>query len=62
MTLDKSAKKVYDFMIYSCTKKLILWFSIRYAAAHREIFGVNTLGGKLYQLGSPNLQEIFIGG
>ena len=27
-----------------------------------EIFGVNTLGGKLHQLGSANLQDIFIGG
>ena len=32
------------------------------AAARREIFGVNTLRGKLHQLGSPNLQDIFIGG
>ena len=27
-----------------------------------EIFGVNALRGKLHQLGSPNLQDIFIGG
>ena len=42
----------------------ILWFSVRYAAAaaRREIFGVNALGGKQQQLGSPNLQDIFIGG
>ena len=44
----------------------ILWFSVRYAAAaaaaHKEIFGVNTLRGKQQQLGSPNLQDIFIGG
>ena len=42
----------------------ILWFSVRYsvAAAHREIFGVNALRGKQQQLGSPNLQDIFIGG
>ena len=42
----------------------ILWFSVRYAAgaaARREIFGVNALGGK-QQLGSLNLQDIFIGG
>ena len=26
-----------------------------------EIFGVNTLRGKLHQQGSPNLQDIFIG-
>ena len=41
----------------------ILWFSVRYAAAaRREIFGVNAVRGKLHQLGSPNLQDIFIGG
>ena len=41
----------------------ILWFSVRYAAAgRREIFGINALRGKLHQLGSPNLQDIFIGG
>ena len=42
----------------------ILWFSVRYATAtaHREIFGVDALRGKLHQLGSPNLQDIFIGG
>ena len=40
----------------------ILWFSVRYAAATpREIFGVNALRGKQQQLGSPNLQDIFIG-
>ena len=35
----------------------ILWFCIPYAAttAYREIFGVNTLRGKLHQLGSSNL-------
>ena len=27
----------------------------------REIFGVNALRQKLHQLGSPNLQDIFIG-
>ena len=37
---------------------------VRYAAAaaRREIFGVNALRGKQQQLGSPNLQDIFIGG
>ena len=40
----------------------MLWFSVRYAAdVRREIFGVNALRGKLHQLGSPNLQDIFIG-
>ena len=29
---------------------------------HLEIFGVNALRGKQQQLGSPNLQDIFIGG
>ena len=32
------------------------------AAARREIFGINALRGKQQQLGSPNLQDIFIGG
>ena len=44
----------------------ILWFSVLYAAvpaaARREIFGINALRGKRQQLGSPNLQDIFIGG
>ena len=40
----------------------ILWFNVRYSAdVRREIFGVTTLRGKLHQLGSPNLQDIFIG-
>ena len=40
-----------------------IWFSICYAAAaRREIFGINALIGKLHQLGSPNLQDIFIWG
>ena len=32
------------------------------SAARREIFNVNALSGKLHQLGSPNLQDIFIRG
>ena len=32
------------------------------AAAHIEIFNVNALRGKQQQLGSPYLQDIFIGG
>ena len=40
----------------------ILWISVHSATARREIFGVNTLRGKLHQLGSPNLQDIFIEG
>ena len=38
-------------------------FSVRYAASFAaQIFGVNALRGKLHHLGSPNLQDIFIGG
>ena len=41
----------------------IYWFSVHYAAAaRREYFGINALRGKRHQLGSPNLQDIFIGG
>ena len=40
----------------------ILWSSVHYAAVRREIFSVNALRGKLHQLDSPNLQDIFIGG
>ena len=59
-------KSAYNLFIVSTGGiRWILWFSVRYAAATatcREIFGVNTLRGKLHQLGSPNLQDIFIGG
>ena len=56
--------------IKSChVNNCILWFSIHYdtstassAAARREIFGVNALRRKLHQQGSPNLQDIFLGG
>ena len=53
-----------DLVIVSTGGMWILWFSVRYAttATRREIFGVNALGGKLHRLGSPNLQDIFIGG
>ena len=37
-----------------------LWFSVRYAAVRKEILGINILREKLHQLGSPNLQDIFI--
>ena len=53
------------FHQYICIHRWILWFSVCYAsaaAARREIFGVNALRGRLHQLGSPNLQDIFIGG
>ena len=51
------------FFVSTGSIRWILWFSVRYAAAaRREIFGVNALRGKQQQLGSPNLQDIFIGG
>ena len=62
--LDLSCK-VMHFTFYCIHRRhpVILWFSVRYAAAavRREIFGINSLRGKLQQLGSPNLQDIFIG-
>ena len=56
-------KSAYISLIVS-TRSIwwILWFSVCYAPACREIFGVNALRGKQQQLGSPNLQDIFIGG
>ena len=37
-------------------------FGLAFATVpQRDIFGVNALKGKLHQLGSPNLQDIFIG-
>ena len=52
-----------NLIVSTGTIRWILWFSVRYAAAaRREIFGVNALRVKLQQLGSPNLQHIFIGG
>ena len=58
-------KSAYNSLIIVSTGSIqwILWLSVRYAgaAARREIFGVNTLRGKLHQLGSPNLQDIFTG-
>ena len=59
-------ESAYNSLIVSTGSiRWILWFSVRYAAAaaaRREIFGVNALRGKQQQLGSPNLQDIFIGG
>ena len=59
-------KSAFNLLIVSTGSiRWILWFSVRYAAAaavRREIFGVNALRGKQQQLGSPNLQDIFIGG
>ena len=60
-------KSTYNSLIVSTGSiRWILWFNIRYAAAaaaaRREISGVNALRGKQQQLGSPNLQDIFIGG
>ena len=62
MILKSCSKNV--LIVSTGSIRWILWFSIRYAAvaARREIFGVNALGGKQQQLGSPNLQDIFIGG
>ena len=54
-----------SFIVSTGSIRWILWFSVRYAAAaaaRREIFGVNALRGKQQQLGSPNLQDVFIGG
>ena len=54
--------KVKPWIIVSTGSiRWIVWFSICYAAAaaRREIFGVNALRGKLHQLGSPNLQDIW---
>ena len=71
---EESGQKVtsetsYCFLVYLIVStgsiRWILWFTVRYApaaAARREIFGVNALRGKQQQLGSPNLQDIFIGG
>ena len=62
MAKTKSAYK--SLIVSTGSIRWILWFSVRYAtaAARREIFGVNALRGKQQQLGSPNLQDIFIGG
>ena len=52
-----SFKSPYNMLIIVFTGGIrwILWFNVCYtAAARREIFGVNPLRGKLYQLGSPN--------
>ena len=56
--------KVNIFIVSTGGIRWIIWFSVSYAAATacREIFGVNAVRGKLHQLDSPNLQDIFIGG
>ena len=42
---------------------VVVYFGLAFATPPpREIFGVNALRGKQQQLGSPNLQDIFIGG
>ena len=39
------------------------YFGLAFTTPPRvEILGVNALRGKRHQLGSPNLQDIFIGG
>ena len=66
--LGKVVEKLQDYpcnriIVSTRSIRWILWFSVRYAAAaRREIFSVNALRGKQQQLGSPNLQDIFIGG
>ena len=69
MHILKSSHKTYStlresIIVFTGGIRWILWFSICYAAAaaRREIFGVNALRGKLHQLGSPNLQDISLGG
>ena len=52
----------FAFIVSTGYLRWIPWFSIRYAATCREIFGINALRGKLHQLGSQNLQDIFIVG
>ena len=63
---ELAARSVTKIHIFVSTGSIrwIPWFSVRYAAAaaRREIFSVNALRGKQQQLGSPNLQDIFIGG
>ena len=54
---------VHPFCVIHNYYKLFLFTvsSVHYAAARKEIFNVNSLRGKLQQIGSPNLQDIFIG-
>ena len=62
-------------ILYECVSRVLLYppeassgyFGLVFSTlpplrVEREIFSVNTLRGKLHQLGSPNLQDIFIGG
>ena len=51
---------VHPFCVIHNYYKLFLFIlsSIHYASAHTEIYNVR---GKLQQIGSPNLQDIFIG-
>ena len=64
--LDSDAESVdddeFDAFLGQFEFEFNIWFSVHYAtAARREIFGVNAVRGKLHHLGSPNLQDIFIG-
>ena len=52
----------YNYLLYPSGGYFGLASAAAAAAARREIFGVNALRGKQQQLGSPNLQDIFIGG
>ena len=54
--------RIFRLIVSTGGIRFIIWFSVRHAAARREIFGVNALRGKLHHLGSSNLQDIFIGG
>ena len=58
---------LHNFIVSTGRIRWILWFNVRYAAAaaataRKQIFGINALRGKIHRLGSPNLQDIFIGG
>ena len=63
LLLSSISLRLLHLIVSTGSIRWILWFSVCYAAAaRREIFGVNALRGKQQQLGSPNLQDIFIGG
>ena len=55
---------LYIIFVSTLDIRWILWFSVCYTAttARREIFAINAFRGKRHQLGSPILQDIFIGG
>ena len=50
---------VYELIVYPAEASS--WCFLAFATVmHRESFDVNTLSGKLDQLASPNLQDVFI--